>query len=255
MQISWAARTDRGLRRSHNEDKYCARPDLGLFVVADGMGGHAGGEIAAALAADQIRQAIETTAGLSRDDSWPIPFDAGSGVDGNRLRVGLTKANIRIAQEIKEFEKLRGMGTTVVAILVTGCKVALAHIGDSRAYLHRGASLRRLTKDHSWVEEQMRAGTLTEAAARHHPWRNIVTRALSGCDELLIDVTELEFEAGDRLLLCSDGLTAVLEDSEIQRVVAAPADLEGVCDELVGRANAAGGPDNITTVMVAVAAN
>ena len=99
----------------------------------------------------------------------------------------------------------------------------------------------------------MRAGTLTEAAARRHPWRNIVTRALSGTDELLIDLTELEFETGDRLLLCSDGLTTVLEDSEIQRVVAAPADPQAVCDDLVRRANAAGGPDNVTTVVVDVA--
>ena len=129
----------------------------------------------------------------------------------------------------------------------------MAHIGDSRAYLYRGTSLRRLTKDHSWVEEQMRAGTLTEAEARRHPWRNMVTRALSGSDELPIDSTALEFEAGDRLLLCSDGLTAVLEDREIQRVVAAPVDLQGVCDELVRQANAAGGPDNVTTVVIDVA--
>ena len=253
MQIFWAARTDRGLRRSQNEDTYCAKPDLGLFVVADGMGGHTGGEIASRLAVEQIQQAVEATAGLGRDDSWPMPFDNRNGIDCNRLRVGLTKANTRIAQEIKKFENLRGMGTTAVAILVTGCKVAVAHIGDSRAYLHRGDALRRLTNDHSWVEEQMRAGTLTEAAARRHPWRNIVTRALSGTDELLIDLTELEFETGDRLLLCSDGLTTVLEDSEIQRVVAAPADPQAVCDDLVRRANAAGGPDNVTTVVVDVA--
>ncbi len=253
MQISWAARTDRGLRRSQNEDTYCAKPDLGLFVVADGMGGYAGGEVASRLAVEQIQQAIETTAGLRRDDSWPVPFDNRSGIDGNRLRVGFTRANTRIAQEIKASEKLRGMGTTVVAILVSGCKVTLAHIGDSRAYLYRGTALRRLTKDHSWVEEQIRAGTLTEAEARRHPWRNMVTRALSGSDELPIDPTELEFEAGDRLLLCSDGLTAVLEDSEIQRVVAAPVDLQGVCDELVRQANAAGGPDNVTTVVIDVA--
>ena len=125
MQIFWAARTDRGLRRSQNEDTYCAKPDLGLFVVADGMGGHTGGEIASRLAVEQIQQAVETTAGLGRDDSWPMPFDNRNGIDCNRLRVGLTKANTRIAQEIKKFENLRGMGTTAVAILVTGCKVAV----------------------------------------------------------------------------------------------------------------------------------
>jgi serine/threonine protein phosphatase PrpC len=254
MQISWAARTDRGLRRSQNEDCFCANPDLGLFVVADGMGGHAGGEVASEVAVTEIQTVIESTNSLGPQDTWPVPFDTSVGMDGNRLRAGFSMANSRIAKRIKKTEGLRGMATTAVAVLFRGGKAALAHVGDSRAYLLRAGQLTRLTADHSWVEEQIRAGILTEAAALEHPWRNIVTRALSGTNGLNVDVTELELEAGDRVLLCSDGLPTVVQDSEIETVVSAPADLQAVCDELVSRANAAGGPDNVTALVVDVAA-
>ena len=254
MQISWAARTDAGLRRSQNEDSFCANPDLGLFVVADGMGGHAGGEVASELAVTEIQTVIESTANLGPQDTWPVPFDATVEMDGNRLRAGFSMANSRIAQRVEKAEELRGMATTAVAALVRDNKAALAHVGDSRAYLLRGGQLTRLTADHSWVEEQIQAGMLTEAAAREHPWRNIVTRALSGADGLNVDVTELELEVGDRVLLCSDGLPTVVQDSEISNVVSASGDLQAVCDELVSRANAAGGPDNVTALVVGVAA-
>ena len=219
-----------------------------------GWAGHAGGEVASELAVTEIRNVIESTIALGPQDTWPMPFDASVGMGGNRLRAGFTMANSCIAQRIEKTEKLRGMATTAVAVLVKGGKAALAQVGDSRAYLHRSGQLTRLTTDHSWVEEQVRAGILTETAAREHQWRNIVTRALSGVDDLDVDVSELQLEAGDRLLLCSDGLPTVLQDSEIGNVVADSVDLQVVCDELVTRANAAGGPDNVTTLMVDFAA-
>jgi protein phosphatase len=252
MQISWAARTDPGLRRRQNEDSFCANPDLGLFVVADGMGGHAGGEVASELAVTEIQTVIASTTTLGAHDTWPVPFDANVGVNGNRLRAGFSMANSSIARRIEKTEDLRGMATTAVAVLVRSGKAALAHVGDSRAYLWRSGELTRLTVDHSWVEEQVQAGMLTEAAAREHPWRSIVTRALSGTEELKVDVTELELEAGDRLLLCSDGLPTVVQDSEIGTVISPPANLQGVCDELVSRANAGGGPDNVTALVVGI---
>jgi protein phosphatase len=253
MQIPWAASSDTGLRREVNEDSYCARPELGLFVVADGMGGHAGGEVASGLAVQEIQNIIQSTTGLGPQDTWPMPFDRKLGRDGNRLRAGFDVANRRIAQHMKETENLRGMATTAVALLVADGRAALAHVGDSRAYRHRGDKLERLTGDHSWVEEQMRAGMLTEAAAREHPWRNIVTRALSGAADLDVEVAELEFAEGDRLLLCSDGLSAVVVDDEIGEVIGGvlTSDLQAACDELVRRANAAGGPDNVTTLLLA----
>ncbi len=253
MQISWAARTDPGLRRSQNEDSYRASPAVGLFVVADGMGGHVGGEVASELAVAEIQNVVESTRALGPQDTWPMPFDRALGRDGNRLRAGFDFANRKIGQQTKSVENLRGMATTVVAVLLDGGQAAIAHVGDSRAYLYRSDRLTRLTSDHSWVEEQMRAGMLTEAAAREHPWRNIVTRALSGSDDLQVDVTELELQSGDRLLLCSDGLSSVLEDSEIGDIMAANRDLQEGCDELVNRANAAGGPDNVTTLLIDVA--
>ena len=255
MQISWAARTDAGLRRSQNEDSYGADPELGLFLVADGMGGHVGGEVASKLVVAEIRNVIAATADLEPDDTWPAAFDREIGTGGNRLRAGFDAANRRIAREVEGSEALRGMATTAVAVLVTNGQAALAHVGDSRAYLHRAGQFSRLTSDHSWVEEQMRAGMMTEAAAREHPWRNIVTRALSGAGDLDVELTEIEFQGGSRILLCSDGLSTVLQDSEIGEVVSAAGDLQPVCDELVRRANAAGGPDNITALLLAVASD
>ena len=249
MQVSWAARTDPGLRRTQNEDSYCARADLGLFVVADGMGGHAGGEVASKLAVEAIENVIDATTALGPDDTWPIPFDRSVGRDGNRLRAGFDVANRHIAERVANSDTLRGMATTAVAVLVAGNTVALAHVGDSRAYLYRADRLTRLTRDHSWVEEQLHAGLLSEAAAREHPWRNIVTRALSG-GELNIEVADLQVQKGDRLLLCSDGLSSVIHDEQIGNVVATAADPQAACDEFVRCANAGGGPDNVTTVML-----
>ena len=251
MEVTWAARTDPGLRRSQNEDSYCARSELGLFVVADGMGGHAGGEVASQLAVAEIENIVRSTVDLGAQDTWPLPFDISLGRDGNRLRAGFEGANRRIADRVTVAEDLRGMATTAVALLLAEDRATLAHVGDSRAYLFRG-TLTRLTRDHSWVEEQMRAGLLTEAAAREHPWRNIVTRALSGGGDLDVEIADLELQTDDRVLLCSDGLSSVLPDEEIGAIVAGATDLETGCDELVARANAEGGPDNITTLLLVV---
>ena len=249
MHATWAALTDPGLRRSQNEDSYCARPELGLFVVADGMGGHAAGEVASNLAVEAIANVVETTTELGPQDTWPIPFDTSIGRDGNRLRAGFDLANRRIAERVAEATELRGMATTAVAVLLTERVLALAHVGDSRAYLFRESALTRLTRDHSWVEEQVQAGMLSESAAREHPWRNIVTRALAGAETVDVEVAELELHDGDRLLLCSDGLSSVLTDTAISEIVAA-SDRDTVCSELVRLVNEQGGPDNVTTLVL-----
>ncbi len=255
MHASWAARTDPGLRRSRNEDTYCARPELGLFVVADGMGGHAGGDVAAQIAVDAIAGAVESTRSLGPDDPWPLPFDASLGCGGNRLRAGFDQANRCIAERAAAVVELRGMATTAVAALLDANAGVIAHVGDSRAYLSRPEGLIRLTADHSWVEERVRAGLLSAAAARAHPWRNIVTRAISGEPGVEADVSNLTFQPGDRLLLCTDGLSSVLPDPEIGDIVARPADRRAVCDELVRRVNASGGPDNVTTLVLDIDAS
>jgi PPM family protein phosphatase len=253
MQLSWAVRTDPGLRRSSNEDSYCTRHDIGLFVVADGMGGHVAGEVASRVAVETIQTFITETASDDRNRTWPFPFEPALSLEANRLKAAFRLANRQIANAIADAADLRGMATTASAFLAGPKNACIAHVGDSRIYrLHHGA-LTQVTKDHSWVEEQVRAGTMTESAARQHPWRNVVTRALSGGDDPEIDVTDLTPAGGDRLLLCSDGLSGVVGHEEIARVLGdVTLDLQTVCDRLIASANEGGGPDNITALVVQV---
>lgn len=231
------------------------REDLGLFIVADGMGGHAAGEVASRLVVEEVERFVASTAETEADATWPGPFDPTLGRDANRLRGGLLAANHCLAREVERDAALNGMATTAVALLAgagSGGGGTLAHVGDSRAYLRRANVLRRLTRDHSWVEEQVRAGRLTADAARRHPWRNIVTRAVSGADDLEIELSQVSLEAGDRVLLCSDGLSSVVAEAEMDRLLGQDLPLAAVCDVLVEQANAAGGPDNVTVVVVDV---
>ena len=160
--------------------------------------------------------------------------------------------NREIAVQIASSSKLRGMATTAVAMLIDDGSGTLAHVGDSRAYRLRDGQLERLTRDHSWVEEQIRVGALSESAARQHPWRNIVTRALSGSDDLEVDVKEVSLKPGDRLLLCSDGVFTVLDDDQISEVLRRDTDLDSLCHALIQGANDGGGPDNATAVALEV---
>ena len=252
MGISWAAASDKGRRRSSNEDHHAARPDLGLFVVADGMGGHVAGEVASRLAVEGIEAFVAETVKVRSDDTWPLPLDPSLSRDGNRLRGAFRIANRRIADKMAESEGLRGMATTASAVLISEGKAAVAHVGDSRVYLLRDNELSRLTRDHSWVEEQVRKGALTATAARNHPWRNVVTRALSGGEDADHDVTEFALGESDRLLLCSDGLFSVVVDDRISELLGQPGALQAICDGLVDAANAAGGPDNITALVLQI---
>jgi protein phosphatase len=253
MQLSWAVGTDPGLRRSSNEDSYCARPDLGLFMVADGMGGHVAGEVASRLAVDTIQAFIAETSGADRQQTWPFPYDPSISVEGNRLKAAFRLANRQIASAMADSSDLRGMATTASALLAPGDRACVAHVGDSRIYALRSGALRQITKDHSWVEEQVRAGTLTPLAARQHPWRNVVTRALAGGEDPEIDVTELAPADGERFLLCSDGLFGVVANDEIASMLADPtASLQEICARLIDAANAGGGPDNVTALVLSV---
>ena len=252
MGVSFASATDKGLRRSANEDSLLVRADLGLFVVADGMGGHAAGEVASRAAVDGIVAFVAATVTMSPDQTWPIPFDPEQSANGNRLGAGFQMGNRRIAEQIASSSELTGMATTAVALLIDAGVGTLAHVGDSRAYRLRDGQLERLTRDHSWVEEQISVGALSEMAARKHPWRNIVTRALSGSDGLDVDVKEVSLEQGDRLLLCSDGVFTVLSDDQIADVLRRETDLDSLCDALIQGANDGGGPDNVTAVVLQV---
>src|SRR3954470_22400027 len=247
----WAVLSDPGLRRSSNEDCYCTREDIGLYMVADGMGGHVAGEVASRVAVDAIQAFIEETAGADKNRTWPFPFDPTLSLDANRIKASFRLANRRIAATIAESQDLRGMATTASALLAGPESACVAHVGDSRVYALRDGRLTQITNDHSWVEEQVRAGTLTPSAARLHPWRNVVTRALSGGDDPEVDVTELHLEPGERFLLCSDGLFSVVPDPQITEVLAdRTISLDDACRRLIEAANAGGGPDNITAVVL-----
>jgi protein phosphatase len=252
------------MRRETNEDSYCARVDLGLFVVADGVGGYEAGEIASRAAVDAIESAVADTKGWDEDTTWPFEYQPGLGVDGNRLNWALHLANARIRIEIESARGRQGMATTIATVLVPGDAngpkspvrgVTICHVGDSRIYRFRGGRLDRLTNDHSWVEEQMRAGAFTPQEARAHPRRNLLTRALAGGAEPEAEFGWVPASEGDRLLLCTDGLCGVLTDAQMEGIVEQDTADEGtgggcVCDALVHAANLAGGPDNITAVIV-----
>ena len=253
MQLSWAVRTDPGLRRSSNEDSYCTRADLGLFVVADGMGGHAAGEVASRVAVDTIQTFITETAGADKNRTWPFPFDPAISLDANRLIAAFRLANHQIANAMADAADLRGMATTASALLISGAHASVAHVGDSRVYVLRDGTLHQITDDHSWVEEQVRAGTMTSSAARQHPWRNVVTRALSGGSDPDIDTVELSPRPGERLLLCSDGLSGVVAHETIERLLGdRNGSLDEICERLVAAANEGGGPDNVTVLVIQI---
>ena len=239
------------MRRTGNEDAYCTRADLGLYVVADGMGGHAAGEVASKIAIDVIEAFIADTRDADLNRTWPFPYDTRLSLEGNRMKAAFRLANRRIAVAMNDDDALRGMATTAAAVLVARKNPVIAHVGDSRVYLWRDGQLRQLTEDHSWVSEQVRAGVLTDADARRHPWRNVVTRALAGGDEdPEVDVSEQALAASDRLLICSDGLSAVVAHERLEAIFAEARPLDETCQRLIDAANDAGGPDNITAVVL-----
>jgi protein phosphatase len=237
MEIRAAARSDLGRRRPAHEDAYVLAPELGLYLVADGMGGHRAGQVASGLAA---RAVVSTLRSLRSEPSRAV----------EKLRVCVAAANAEILASSRAKPELAGMGTTVVALLAEGERVALAHVGDSRAYLIRGGAIRRLTDDHTLVGELVRRGEISERAAGGHPQRHVLLRALGVRRTVEPDLLELTPEPGDAFVLCSDGLTGHVEDGEIgERVWGAP-DPDAACERLVELANRRGGEDNITIVVV-----
>jgi protein phosphatase len=241
-----------GLRREENEDAYCAREDIGLYMVADGMGGHAAGEVASRLAVETIERFVDDTRDADLNQTWPFPYDTQLSIDGNRLKAAFRLANRKIALAMSENDALKGMATTAAAVLVGQERPVVAHVGDSRIYRFRNGKLSQITQDHSWVSEQVRAGVLSDADARRHPWRNVVTRALSGGDDPDVEVAEIDLEPGDKLMVCSDGLSGVVAVEKLQSIIGSTDGLQETCQALIDAANDAGGPDNITVAMLKV---
>lgn len=252
LRISSAVASHPGLRREENEDSYSARDDLSLYMVADGMGGHAAGEIASKIAVEAIESFISDTRDADVNRTWPFPYDPLLSLEGNRLKAAFRLANRRLGAAVDANESLRGMATTAAAVLFGQGRPVVAHVGDSRIYLWRDGTLRQVTQDHSWVSEQVRAGVMSEADARRHPWRNVVTRALAGGDDPQVDIAEIDVRGKDRLVLCSDGLHGVVAPERFTAIMQADGSLGDTCRILIDAANEAGGPDNITVEIVQI---
>ena len=245
--------SDVGLTRAHNEDYFEVDPRHRLFVVADGMGGHSHGEVAAQIAVQAIHDFIEKTD--DRDTTWPSVTDSRLKRHSNLLKMAVRLAHDRVMGAIREDGSLSGMGTTVVGLLLEGTTAAVAHVGDSRVYRLRDGRLDQLTQDHTWVHEQVMAGFLSKEQARSHPLKNVVTRALGGESDVVVDVREVEVQPGDLYLLCSDGLTSMLGDADIRERLASGRDLHEICRTLINDSNARGGIDNVTVVLLSIEAD
>ena len=237
MLLRSAASTHVGMRRQANEDRYAIVPELGLYLVADGMGGHQAGQVASHLAAESAIRAIDALQGASVSLA-------------ERLRHAVACANREIFTAAQNKTELEGMGTTFVGMLFASERLALCHVGDSRAYLLRGGRLRGLTDDHSIVGELLRRHEISEADALEHPHRHVLTRALGVRPRTEPDLAEMTPQEGDVFVLCSDGLTTHISDAEIAERVASEEDLDLAAAGLVDSANRAGGQDNITVLLV-----
>src|SRR6266571_3628392 len=232
MQVKSFGLTHVGRQRQHNEDSFLVEDKAKLYLVADGMGGHAAGEIASRIAVDSISEFILHT--KEDDGTWPHAYDENYRRTTNRLMAAVRMANTRVLEAMRKDARLRGMGTTVVACLADDEMMSFAHVGDSRAYLIREGTLSRITNDHSWVFEQVQAGMLTEAEAEKHPLRNVITRALGGALSVNPDASEIDSRPGDFYLLCSDGLTGMVPEDEILKLVTASSgDLRKACQQLI----------------------
>jgi PPM family protein phosphatase len=235
VHYSASALSDRGRKRTSNEDSYGFSVEHGVYVVCDGMGGAAAGEVASSLAVDEImRLAAGNSARTARDE----------------MESAIAAANHAIYSRAQRNQKLSGMGTTMVVLVAGERHVSIFNIGDSRCYRLRNRRLEQITLDHSLVEEQVRLGRMTEADASRSPLRNVITRALGTQKEVTPDIFELEANPGDLFLLSSDGLTRELDDPLIESLLSIDLPIDELCERLVGAANKAGGHDNITTLLV-----
>jgi PPM family protein phosphatase len=240
VHITSAGRTDVGVIRSGNEDSYLMVPDRGIFVVADGMGGHAAGEVASDMAVHYVARELESLRGLTDEQV------------ADRMRGAIRTANGAIFQRTLTEHDKRGMGTTVTALTLYESRFLIGQVGDSRAYLLRDNKLSQLTKDHSYVQEQVDAGYLTPEQARTHPYSNVITRCVGANSDVMPDIYVGTVRPRDLFLLASDGLTGMLEDYQLAELLSPERMPEEEVDSLVAEANRHGGLDNITAVIVRI---
>ena len=240
MRISCAGNTDVGVVRSGNEDSFLLNCAGGMFIVADGMGGHAAGEVASEMAVNIVSKELGSLRGLSDAEA------------ASRMRSAIRKANAAIFDRTLAEQDKRGMGTTATVMVLFSRRYLIGQVGDSRAYLLRSGDLLQLTKDHSYVQEQVDAGLLTPEQARTHPYSNVITRCVGANEDVAPDIYFGNLERGDVVLLASDGLTGMLEDQQLATIMSAEENPETAVNKMIADANRRGGLDNITAIVIRV---
>ena len=242
MELVVAARSDVGMIRAGNEDSFHSKVDEtgGIFIVADGMGGHAAGEVASEMAVEILRDQLSALRDLHDRNA------------ADKVMNALRGANLAIYNRTVTETDKQGMGTTASVLIISGRRYLIGQVGDSRIYLLREGALRQLTKDHSYVQEQVDAGFLTPEQARYHPYSNVITRCVGASDDVEPDTFAGETRDGDIFLVASDGLTGMVDDRRLQQLLSSRAEPQRIVDSLIAEANGRGGLDNITAILVQV---
>lgn len=248
LKIQVAGETDVGRKREHNEDTFAIFADLGLYVVADGMGGHACGEVAASLAVETLHEFFKDTAD-DPERTWPYKLDRSRGYEENRLITGIKLSNLRIFERAQKNSSQRGMGTTVVGLFAVDDGAYVGHVGDSRVYRVRDNTIEQLTEDHSLLNDYRKMKQLSDEEIANFPHKNVIVRALGMRDSVRVDTRFERTMRGDTMVLCSDGLSGPVTDEDILGIVKGQDDVTAIPGELIARANEHGGPDNVTCVV------
>ena len=250
MRITSCGMTDVGVKRTNNEDNFLINDELQLFVCCDGMGGHAGGEFASAIAVNTVEEVLSSVE-LRPEDLGADPDDGPVELVREKLRYAVRLAGKRIYDKAQAEPEYKGMGTTALALLVEGGNAYVAHVGDSRGYLVREGRIEQLTEDHSLVNEKIKAGLLTPEEAKNHKLKNIITRSLGYMEDVEIDIAVQAVRRGDHFVLCSDGLSNLVETAEIGETTLDNGPQEA-CRRMIELACERGGDDNITVVIARV---
>ena len=261
MKLLAAGATNVGMKRTHNEDCLIQVPEENLFVVADGMGGHACGEVASQIAVGTVAEFFKSTSD-DQEITWPYKERRGLQFEENRLATGIKLANRQIFETAQTDARKRGMGTTIVAALFSSEGIYTGHCGDSRAYRFRDGQIEQITDDHSLLNDYLKNHTLTPDEIENFPHKNVIVRALGMKDQVEVDVNRMEPNPGDLYMLCTDGLSGMIKDEDMNTMVQGylndvekANDVEGMCHALIDQANENGGTDNITVVCVKVLAD
>ena len=251
MRLEAAGKTHVGMKRNHNEDNLLLLPEENLFCVADGMGGHSSGEIASKIALSEVQEFFHYTA-RDREATWPFKMDKNHDYEENRLATAVKVANSRIFEASQAEAKYRGMGTTIVGCYFLEGGTLIGHVGDSRVYRYVAADqkLVQLTEDHSLLNDYIKAKKLTPEEIENFPHKNVIVRALGMKDSVAVDLSRIEAQENDLFLLCSDGLSGMVPDGRMEEIIAEEPDLEACTQKLIDAANAAGGNDNVTCILV-----